>query len=42
MYFFLFLMQLISIKFINKVNEIELNWRKKNNYEFRLYNINKT
>lgn len=28
MYFFLFLMQLISIKFINKVNEIELNWRK--------------
>lgn len=28
MYFFLFLMQLISIKFINKANEIELNWRK--------------
>lgn len=44
MYFFLFLMQLITIKFINNVNEIKLNnyatkMEKRDNYEFRLIEI---
>lgn len=44
MYFSLFLMQLITIKFINNVNEIKLNnyatkMEKRDNYEFRLIEI---
>lgn len=44
MYFSLFLMQLITIKFINNANEIELNnyatkMEKRDNYEFRLIEI---
>lgn len=44
MYFSLFLMQLITIKFINNVNEIKLNnyatkMEKRDNYKFRLIEI---